>query len=116
MPLRKRVWAEVKTVVVAEVLPAKGAENQPRTCRYSYFSRFTDVDTFANLASAGIVRRGAAQAEAVCIIQDGAEWLQGCVDGHRRDAARIQDFAHAIEYLSQVAEQSRQAYLPVGTR
>ena len=35
--------------------------------------------------------------------------LQGFVDGHRADALRILDFAHAAGYLGQVAEQGRLA-------
>ncbi|QBD76790.1 hypothetical protein EPA93_12560 [Ktedonosporobacter rubrisoli] len=42
-------------------------------------------------------------------MQDGAQWLQGFVDGHRHDAVRILDFAHAAQYLRQVAEQGKQA-------
>ena len=34
---------------------------------------------------------------------------QGFVDGHRHDAVRILDFAHAAGYLGQVAEQGKQA-------
>lgn len=35
-----------------------------------------------------------------------AEWLQGFVDGHRQDAVRLLDFAHAAEYVGRIAEQA----------
>jgi hypothetical protein len=40
---------------------------------------------------------------------DGADWLQSFVDGHRHDAVRILDFAHAVGYLGQIAEQAQKA-------
>jgi hypothetical protein len=45
----------------------------------------------------------------VCAIQDGAEWLQGFVSGHRSDALRILDFAHAAGYVSEIADKVREA-------
>lgn len=109
VPLRAGVWAEVKTLVIAEVVAAEPGESRRKTTAHSYFSRLTDAHTFADLASAKIARRGIVQAKEVCAIQDGAEWLQGFVDGHRHDAIRILDFAHAAEYLGKVAEQGRLA-------
>jgi hypothetical protein len=67
-----------------------------------------DAATFADLASAEIARRGIERAEAVCAVQDGAEWLQGFVQSHRHDAVRILDFAHAAEYVSKIFEQVQQ--------
>jgi len=49
-------------------------------------------------------RRGLATADEVCAVQDGAEWLQGLTDYHRFDALRILDFAHAAEYVAEIAE------------
>src|SRR5204863_225377 len=69
--------------------------------------------TFADLASVEIERRGIERAKEVCAVQDGAQWLQGFVDGHRPDAVRILDFAHAAEYLGQIAEQAQQAGHPL---
>jgi hypothetical protein len=45
----------------------------------------------------------------VCAIQDGAEWIQGFVSGHRHDAVRILDFAHAASYVSESADKVREA-------
>ncbi len=109
VPLRGGVWAEVKTLVIGEVLAATSETTTARTTAHSYFSRLTDAATFADLASVEIERRGVERARAVCAVQDGADWLQGFVDGHRQDAVRILDFAHAAGYLGQVAEQGKQA-------
>jgi hypothetical protein len=119
VPLKGGSWAEVKTVVIGHLVtdPAsRPTSEQGKTQEHSYFSRLTDAHTFADLASAEIARRGIAQAKRVCAIQDGAEWLQGFVDGHRSDAIRILDFAHASEYLSQIGEQGRQAGYHVSSR
>ena len=94
MPLRGGVWAEVKTLVIGEVLAPTSETTTARTTAHSYFSRLTDAATFADLASVEIERRGVERARAVCAVQDGADWLQGFVDGHRQDAVRILDFAH----------------------
>jgi hypothetical protein len=116
VPLRGGVWAEVKTLVIGEVLAPTSEETTARTTAHSYFSRLTDAATFADLASVEIERRGVERARAVCAVQDGAEWLQGFVDGHRQDAVRILDFAHAAGYLGQVAEQARQVGHPLPKR
>ncbi len=116
VPLKGGVWAEVKTVVIAQVATdtaSRSVPEQGKTHDHSYFARLTDAHTFADLASAEIARRGIASAKRVCAIQDGAEWLQGFVDGHRHDAVRIVDFAHAAEYLGRVAQQGAQAGQPV---
>ena len=89
VPLTGGKWAEVKTLVIGEVLalkPSPKGTPQARTTAHAYFSRMTDAQTFADLASAEISRRGVAKAPAVCAVQDGAQWLQGFVDGHRHDA------------------------------
>ncbi|GCF12032.1 hypothetical protein KDI_55960 [Dictyobacter arantiisoli] len=119
VPLKGGVWAEVKTAVFAQVVTetaSKSASEKGKTHDHSYFSRLTDAHTFADLASAEIARRGITIAKSVCAIQDGAEWLQGFVDGHRCDAVRILDFAHAAEYLGRVAEQGELAgqHVPKG--
>ena len=113
VPLRGGVWAEVKTLVRGSVLATSEQETLARTSAHSYFSRMTDAATFADLACVEIFRRGVQRAREVCAVQDGAEWLQGFVDGHRKDAVRILDFAHAAEYLGQIAEQAQQAGHPL---
>lgn len=116
VPLRGGVWGEVKTLVIGQVQAPKEEQTPVRTTTHSYFSRLTDAATFADLASVEIERRGVATVKAVCAVQDGAEWLQGFVDGHRRDAVRILDFAHAAEYLGRIAEQAQQLGRPLSRR
>jgi hypothetical protein len=116
VPLRGGVWAEVKTLVIGEVLTPSQQETTARTTAHSYFSRMTDATTFADLACVEIERRGIERAKEVCAVQDGAQWLQGFVDGQRPDAVRILDFAHAAQYLGQIAEQAQQAGHPLPKR
>lgn len=116
VPLRGGVWAEVKTLVIGEVVPPSSKQTTVRTTAHSYFSRLCDAATFADLASVEIARRGVERAKAVCAVQDGADWLQGCVDGQRQDAVRILDFAHAAGYLGQIAEQAQQVGHPLPKR
>jgi hypothetical protein len=116
VPLRGGVWAEVKTLVIGEVVPPSSKQTTGRTTAHSSFSRLCDAATFADLASVEIARRGVERAKAVCAVQDGADWLQGCVDGQRQDAVRILDFAHAAGYLGQIAEQAQQVGHPLPKR
>jgi hypothetical protein len=44
-------------------------------------------------------------------VSDGADWIQKWVDYHRKDAVRILDFAHAMEYVSQ-GGQAAHEHLP----
>jgi len=109
----KRV-AEVKTMVIGEVKenkePSKQRINQEvKTTAISYFSRMTDSATFITLATKETQRRGLLQAKQVCAVQDGAEWIQECIDAHRPDAVRILDFYHAAGYLSDIATLVRSA-------
>jgi hypothetical protein len=116
--LRGQVWAEVKTVLVGEVqentCPSKARPHQEvKTVKSSYFSRLTDADTFIELATGEIERRGFFQAQQVGAVQDGAEWIQSLIDAHRADAVRILDFYHAAEYLSEIASLLRNAGTPL---
>ena len=74
-----------------------------KTAKISYFSRMTDSDTFIELATGELDRRGFLAAKQVCAVQDGAEWIQTLIDAHRADAVRILDFYHAASYLSDIA-------------
>ena len=107
VPLRGGAWAEVKTLVIGEVVCPQGEPSTVRSQAHTYFSRLVDAATFADLASVEVARRGVERAREVAAVQDGAEWLQGFVDGHRHDAVRILDFAHAAGYLGQIAEQAQ---------
>ncbi|MDQ6662592.1 MAG: hypothetical protein M3Z24_16710 [Chloroflexota bacterium] len=107
VPLRGGIGAEVKLVAIGTVerrTNKKRQEEQVVTKHLSYFARMADAGTFATQASAEIRRRGVERAREVCAIQDGAEWLPGFVQSHRRDALRIRDFAHAAGYLGEIAQ------------
>lgn len=116
--LRGKVWAEVKTVLVGEVqeqtCPSKQRPQQEvKTVNISYFSRMTDADTFIELATGELARRGVFQAPQVCAVQDGAGWIQTLIDAHRADAVRILDFYHAAEYVSDIATSVSNAGRPL---
>lgn len=100
-PLVREGWAEVKTLVLGEVV---ATPNGPRTVDLSSFSRLTDAETFARLATVETHRRGTAAAGTVVAVTDGAAWCQGVIDLHRPDAVRVLDFPHAVEHLSTAAQ------------
>jgi hypothetical protein len=70
--------------------------------RLSYFSRLAEAEIFAHLALVETHRRGVETAGQVVAVTDGAEWEQGFIDYHRRDAARVLDFPHAAGYVAQM--------------
>jgi hypothetical protein len=116
VPLVGGVWAEVKVVVIGQVERRKRKDKEEIvTTHLTYFARMSDATTFADQASAEMRRRGVERAKEVCAIQDGAEWIQGFVQGHRHDALRILDFAHAASYIYEIAAKVREAggHLPV---
>jgi len=108
VPLVGGVWAEVRTlalgaVVVREVQTHRDRERTVHAQDLSYFSRLTDHDTFARLATVETQRRGTATAGVVCAVVDGAPWIQDFVSTHRPDAVRILDWPHALGYVAGVA-------------
>jgi hypothetical protein len=111
VPLVKGEWAEVRTVVIGEVKEkvSRQGQHEVHTCQLSYFSRMTDAQTFGDLAEVEMRRRGVSQANAVCAVTDGAEWIQGFIDLHRPDALRVLDFPHAAEHLNLLLEALQQA-------
>jgi hypothetical protein len=103
------VWAEVKLVAMGAVERRwRKGEEEIVTTQLTYFARMAPAATFADQASAEVRRRGIERAKEVCAIQDGAEWIQGFVHGHRHDALRILDFAHAADYVSEIADKVRE--------
>jgi len=109
VPLVGGVWAEVKVVAIGAVeRRMRKGEEQIVTTKLTYFARMTNAATFADQASAELRRRGIERAKHVCAIQDGAEWIQGFVQGHRHDALRILDFAHAASYVYEIADKVRE--------
>ncbi len=96
-------WKEVKTLALGVVSEAKTkpeGEAQVQTTALSYFSRMSEAVSFQQEALGELYRRGVEKAETVCAVSDGADWIQKWVDYHRKDAVRILDFAHAMEYVS----------------
>ena len=105
--LRGKVFAEVKTAVVGEVQEntkrsSQRLEQEVKMANITYFSRMTDSQTFTELASGEVARRGFFQAKQVGAVSDGAEWIQHLIDAYREDALRILDFYHARQYLSDI--------------
>lgn len=110
VPLVGGVWAEVKLVAIGAVARRMRKDKDVIvTSQLTYFARLADAGTFADQASGEVRRRGIERAKQVCAIQDGAEWIQGFVSGHRSDALRILDFAHAAGYVSEIADKVREA-------
>lgn len=107
VPLVGGEWAEVKTLVVAEVV--KNDQGEADTRQVSSFSRLTDAESFSQQAVVELHRRGVERAEAVCAVTDGAEWLQGFIDDQCPKALRILDFAHAAEYVSAMGQLATEA-------
>jgi hypothetical protein len=107
VPLVGGEWAEVKTLVVAEVVQTE--EGAADTTQGSSFSRLADAETFSQQAVVELYRRGMERAEAVCAVTDGAEWLQGFIDDHCPKALRILDFAHGAEYVSAMGQVATEA-------
>jgi hypothetical protein len=102
VPLVGGEWAEVRTVAIGEVAKAEVTQDEEEIHveQLSYFSRLSTAETFADVAEGEMRRRAVGQAERVCAVSDGADWLQGFVDLHRPDALRILDFPHAAEHVS----------------
>jgi hypothetical protein len=108
VPLVGGEWAEVKTLAIGEVgapaWDARAGEWVAPTSDLSYFSRLADAAAFARLAAVETHRRGTERAGVVCAVADGADWVQGVVDYHRKDAVRILDFPHAVAHLATAAQ------------
>jgi hypothetical protein len=102
VPLQHGSWAEVRTLAIGE--GGRDGAGEPQTTRLSYLSRLTDAASFGEVSTLETHRRGTRTATTVVAVTDGAEWIQGWLDGQRGDAVRILDFAHAVEHLGDVAK------------
>jgi hypothetical protein len=79
-------WKEVKTValgVVNEPVEERG-EQVVHTRELTYFSRMSESGQFQQAALVEIHQRGVEQAETVCAVSDGADWIPKFVDYHRQ--------------------------------
>ena len=106
VPLLHGVWAEVRTLVVGEILPVheKRSAERGHARNLSYFSRKVRAEEFQQLALVEMYRRGVEKAKEVAAVMDGASWEQGFIDYHCPNAVRILDFPHAAEHINQVGE------------
>jgi len=111
VPLLKGEWAEVRTVASGEVQEDRSTPEEPEVHvgQLSSFSRLTDAATFADLAEVELRRRRVRQAQAVCAVPDGADWVQSFLDLHGPEALRILDFPHAAEQISRLLQAIQQA-------
>jgi hypothetical protein len=119
--LRGNVWGEVKTMALGEVeenkCRSKHRPNQEvKLVNISYFSRMTDSDTFIELITGELDRRGFFDADLVAAIQDGAEWIQSLIAAIRAGIIRILDFYHAGQYLNDIAVLAGQAGLQLAEK
>lgn len=117
VPLVAGEWAEVKTLVIGEVVGVEAGNAQVE--HLSYCSRLSDVTGFERATLLETHRRGLEHAESVAAVTDGADWLQGFINYHRADAVRILDFAHAASYISAIGdsyEPPATGYPPTGWR
>jgi hypothetical protein len=99
-------WREVKTLAlgVVEKPVEEHGELVIHTRELSYFSRMSDARTFERQALVEIFERGVEKAGRVCMVADGADWIQAFADLHRADAVRILDLPHAKERVSDVGD------------
>ncbi|MBK8794132.1 MAG: ISKra4 family transposase [Holophaga sp.] len=106
VPLVHGVWAEVRTVVIGEVVSKVDREGQQvaHAENLSYFSRKINAQTFQRLALVEMHRRNVEKARQVAAVMDGAEWEQGFADYHCPLATRILDFPHAAEHVNLIGE------------
>jgi hypothetical protein len=97
VPLIGGQWVEAKTLAVGEI-EVGGGEIHAR--RLSYVSRVCPAEEFIPALYPELHRRGTERAGTVCLVTDGAEWLQRVANAYRPDAVRILDFAHAAEHVA----------------
>jgi hypothetical protein len=104
VPLVGGDWAEVKTLVLGVIAKPvwEGGEWVVHSRELSYFSRLMEAEQFGRAALVETHRRGLENAAQVVAVTDGAEWEQGFIDYHREDAARVLDFPHAAEHVSEI--------------
>jgi len=106
VPVVHGEWAEVKTLVVAEVGQPSLVDGKPvvPTHSPSYFSRIAEAEAFQRLTLGELYRRRLETAGHLAAVSDGAEWIQGFVDFHCPEAVRILDFPHAAQRICQIGE------------
>jgi len=106
VPLVHGDWAEVKTLVIGEVLPAVKEKEEwvVHTQSLSYFSRLVDAEKFQHLSLVEVQRRGIENCSQLAMLGDGSEWIQNLADYHRQDAVRILDFPHGGQRVGEIGQ------------
>jgi hypothetical protein len=106
VPLLHGEWAEVKTLVIGEVMPAVKEKDEwvVHTQGLSYFSRLVEAEKFQHLSLVEVQRRGLENSREVAMLGDGSEWIQNLADYHRQDALRILDFPHAGQRIGEIGQ------------
>lgn len=106
VPLQHGEWAEVKTLVIGEVLPSVMERGEPvvHTQKLSYFSRLATAECFQHLTLVEMHRRGVEHSQQVGAVTDGAEWEQGFLDYHCPQAVRVLDFPHAGQRIGAIGQ------------
>ncbi len=106
VPVLHGEWAEVKTLVVAEVGEPRFVDGQRVVPTHSqtYFSRVAEAEQFQRLTFGELYRRRVEMAKQIASVNDGAEWIQGFIDFHAPTATRILDFPHAAQRICQIGE------------
>lgn len=106
VPLLHGEWAEVKTLVIGDVIAPvlERGEWAVHTRNLSYFSRLVTSERFEHLTLSEVHRRGIENSPQVAAVMDGAEWLQSLTDYHCPQAVRILDFPHAGQRIGQISE------------
>ncbi len=111
VPLVGGVWAEVKVVAIGAVERRRHKDKeQIVTTQLTYFARLANAATFADQGSRGSAAawHRASQAR-VCDPGWGGVDPGRMSQGHRHDALRMLDFAHAASYVSEIAEKVRES-------
>lgn len=103
VPLVGGPWADVTTVVVGEVTWMGPQEEIHRT-QVSSFSRMEPAPILTEQASGIWLHREADHATQVCVVMDGAEWMDGFVDDQRQDALHMLDVAYAAASVSAIGQ------------
>lgn len=101
-------WREPKLVTVY-VIDAQGRRD--RSVPVLYDGTLQDADAVFAILAAELKLRGAARAQEIIVVADGARWIWNRVDDLARELGfapqkivKVADFYHAVEHLAAVAE------------
>jgi hypothetical protein len=102
VPLVGGRWAEVRTLVIGEVV--EWPEQEPRCRHLSYFSRLASAEEFMERVGPEVRRRGLDRAQEACFGSDGAAWCQRFPERYCPGAARGLDFWHGAEHVHEFSK------------